>query len=569
MVRNQPNRAALAVLAGALLCACEQPPPEVAPAPPVAADWLIEIGAEAGLDFRHDSGLDSSFFMPQIMGSGGALFDYDLDGDLDVFLVDSGRRGSGAPGALFRREADGQYGEVTARAGLTDPGYGMGATVGDYDNDGDLDLFVTRYGRNSLYRNAGDGSFEDVSEAAGIGDDAWSTSASFFDYDLDGFLDLYVANYLTYDPARSCADQSGRTEYCGPQAFPGAADFLYHNLGDGRFAEVAREAGTHSTAGKGLGVVTGDFDDDGDQDVYVANDGVANQLWINLGTGRFEDRAYAFGVAVNGFGQPEAGMGIALGDADGDLSLDLFVTHHDRETNTLYGGTAAGVFQDATAVSGLGPDSLPWTGFGTGFLDLENDGDLDLIVVNGRVRRAAGVPTPSDALLAAYAEPNALALNIGSGRFADHCAAARAFCGAREVSRALMLGDVDADGDLDALVTNSNGPVRLYRNDAPDPGHWLVVRALDARQRRDAVGSRVYVLADETWRVRPVTHAMGYLSATEATVHFGLGRSARAGAIVVRWPDGAHERFPATAADRRLTVTRGEGVPASPPGRSQ
>ncbi len=551
----------LPVLGGAGLTGCgdaTEQPETTEPAKP-AVDWLNDVTAGVGISLQQKADPEGTFFMPRIMGSGGALFDFDNDGDLDVYLVTYG------PNALFRQEADGTFAEVAAEVGVADNGYGMGAAIGDVDNDGDLDLFVSNFGANRLYRNDGNGGFSDITEAAGISDDAWSTSAAFFDFDRDGYLDLYVANYLEYDPQKRCVDQSGRAEFCGPQAFPGTADFLYRNNGGSSFVDVASEAGTSSTEGKGLGVVVADFDRDGWQDVLVANDGVNNQLWMNTGAGTFEEQGVAMGVAVNGFGKPEASMGIALGDADGDLRLDVYMTHLDRETNTLYTALGMDGFTDATPPSGLGPASLPWTGFGAAFGDLENDGDLDLLVVNGRVRRPRGVDAGAGGELAAYAEPNALSLNLGDGRFADGCESAGGFCSALEVGRGLMLGDVDRDGGLDVLITNCHGPARLYRNETPGAGQWLAIRAIDSRYSRDAIGSLIYVSVGGRWSVRPVTHAYSYLSSSDATAHFGLGEAARADKIVVRWADGLVEAFPGASGGQVLRVERGTGASAPEP----
>jgi len=571
------------------------------PGPEVGADpWFEEVTAEVGLDFVHDAGLDGTFFMPEILGPGGALFDADGDGLLDLFLVDGGAHGEaaaahGAAGVdrLYRQLpsgtfADVTFADVTATAGVggDGEGFGMGAAVGDVDNDGDLDLYVTRYGPDLFYRNLGGGTFAEVTAEAGLGGDGWSTSAGFFDYDGDGFLDLYVTRYVDYRPGRRCATLSGQPEYCGPDAFRGLPDLLYRNLGDGTFADVTAESGVGRVAGRGLGVVLEDLDGDGRSDVFVANDGEENQLWINLGDGRFEDRALVLGVAVNLLGRAEASMGVAAGDVDADGDLDLFVTHLDQETNTLYLG-AGGGYEDRVAGSGLGSPSLPCTGFGTGLFDADLDGDLDLVVANGKVRLeagaeqrvasaglpAAGEPAPDDGALdrsamverlGAYAEPNQLFENLGEGRFADRSARETALVGRREISRGALLGDLDRDGDLDLLVTQASAPARLYRNVAPRQGRWLAVRALLPELSRDAVGARVWVEAGGRRWLRPVTHTSGYLTATDAAVHFGVGDVERVERVVVRWPgDGSgqvvEEVFGPFDVDGEVVVRRGEG----------
>ena len=349
-----------------------------------------DISAASGLTFVHDAGIDGTFFMPEIIGAGVALFDYDSDGDLDIYLVDGGPHDrterSETMNRLFSQEAGGRFVDRTAESGLGDTGYGMGTALGDIDNDGDLDLFVSNYGADVLYRNDGGGRFSDITAASGISGDDWSTSACFLDYDNDGWLDLYVAGYVHDRPAKACTDSAGRKEYCGPMTYRGVPDKLWRNEGDGRFANVAESSGIARGAGKGLGVVSADFNGDGRVDIFVANDGEANNLWINQGAGQFEDQALMMGVAYNSFGKPEASMGVALGDLNADGRLDLYVTHLVRETNTLYTGADSGM-QDSTGLTGSGAESMPYTGFGTAFLDADNDGDLDLAVANGRVTR--------------------------------------------------------------------------------------------------------------------------------------------------------------------------------------
>ena len=556
---------------------------EVKARPAAAAAWFTDVTRQVGIGFRHSAGRGDRYLTPEIMGSGAALADLDGDGRLDVYLVGGDAGDGSATDRLFLQRADGTFVDATAGSGLGDPGFGMGVAVGDVDGDGDPDLLVTRFGPDRLYLNQGGGRFRAAPAAAapGLADPVWSTSACFLDADGDGALDLYVATYLDFAPPRQCSDAAGNPEFCGPEAFRGVPDRLYRGGGDGTFTD-ASAALADRPSNKGLGVACSDLDGDGRTDVYVANDGEANQLWINLGDGRFEDRGPLLGAAVNGFGRPEAGMGVAVGDLDGDGGLDLFVTHLDRETNTFYAALAGGGFEDRTAVSGLGPPGLPYTGFGIALFDAELDGDLDLAVVDGRVRRGAspaeraerrrarapdspaapGATVDGDvpALLADYAEPNLLFLNRGDGRFAPAPAEAGPLAHRVEVSRALLAGDVDADGDLDLLVTQAGGPARLYRNDAPRRGHWLEVRAVLA-SGRDALGARVALRAGGRTRVRPVVSSAGYLSAVEPVVHFGLGAAARYDDLLVVWPDGVRERFPGGAADRSRTVRRGEGSP--------
>jgi hypothetical protein len=518
-----------------------------------------DISDAANLSFVHDAGVDGSYLMPEIIGSGVALFDHDGDGDLDVYLVDGGAE-SERENRLFSQETDGRFVERTAESGLGDSGYGMGAALGDIDNDGDLDLFVSNYGPDTLYRNDGDGRFSNVSATSGIRGDQWSTSACFLDYDSDGLLDLYVAGYVHNRPARDCTDSAGRKEYCGPMTYRGVADALWRNEGDGRFSDASEGSGIAIGAGKGLGVVSADFNADGNADIFVANDGEANNLWINNGAGQFEDQALMMGVAYNSFGKPEASMGIALGDLNADRRLDLYVTHLVRETNTLYTGADGGM-QDSTGLTGSGAESMPFTGFGTAFLDADNDGDLDLAVANGRVTRndsgAAG------SLDDAYGEPNLLYLNEGDGRLQNGCAGAGDFCKKSHVSRGLVTGDIDGDGDLDIVVSNGHGPARLLRNDLAHEYNWLMIRAVDPVLGRDAIGAIVEVTAGDMRMIRPVTHCYSYLTSSEATTHFGLGTTDRADQIHVTWPDGTIEAFRGVDANRTVTLERGAGEPTT------
>ena len=530
--------------------------------------WFTEITDEVGLRFSHETGGRGDLWLPEITGgAGAALFDYDNDGDLDIYLTNAH---TGLPdrltsrtltNRLYRQEQSGHFVDVTQASGLGDGGYGMGVAVGDIDNDGRPDVFVTNLGPDRLYRNRRDGTFEDITVAAGIDVDGWSTSASFLDYDRDGFLDLYVTRYVKHHFRRHCTDQAGRREYCSPRAFVPNHDVLLHNNGDGTFTDVSPAAGIASVAAAGLGVVCADLDDDGWMDIYVANDAYANNLWINRHDGTFRDDAMIFGVAYNLEGQPEAGMGVLAADLDNDLDLDLFVTHLVQETNTHYRnfGAATGFF-DVTGESGLAVSSMIYTGFGTVTLDIELDGDLDLVVVNGRVKQGplqpeADLRPPWDR----YAEPNLLYLNDGSGKFSLSEELAGPLCSRIEITRGLAVGDIDADGDLDVLVAHAQGQARLYRNDAPRRGHWLMVRAVDPALRRDAIGAKITVVCGERSFLRTISRGFSYLSSNDPVVHFGLGSADRADWIDVRWPDGLQERFPATPADRRIELFRGNG----------
>ncbi len=547
----------LFAVTGLTLCCRQSPRAEVddstagvrVPSPPAI---FAEVTDEVGLRFTTRSGAQGGYHMPEVMGGGGAVFDYDGDGDLDVYLIAGGERVpiDGSPlesfNRLFRHEADGSFSDVTASSGLTGHGYGMGCAVGDIDNDHDLDLYVTNWGPDALYRNEGTGRFTDISASSGALGPAWSASAAFLDYDRDGRLDLYVTRYVEFDPERECADESGRREYCGPTAFPGVSDLLYHNAGDGRFEDVSRAAGITTVEDAGLGVVTADFDDDGWLDVYVANDADPNNLWINQRDGTFVDDAVVLGAAYNLHGLAEAGMGVVTGDADDDGDLDLFVTHLIRETNTLYRNQGVAGFEDATAAVGLGSASLDFTGFGTAFLDYDNDGDLDLAAVNGGVKRRPRplLPVPG-AFWNDYAEPNLLWENR-DGRFVDACAEAGPFCSVLEVSRSLIAADFEEDGGIDLLVTSLDAPTRIYRNQRPGDD-WIEIRAEQRDLEREAHGSRITCDSGGRRRVRHLLPGGGYLSASHSRARFGLGGAGDA-VCEIRWPDGTRERLPAVEA---------------------
>jgi hypothetical protein len=560
----------VAFLAMALLgagCGTRVSPPKPPTADPV---WFKDVTDECGLHFVHDAGPFGRYFLPQVIGSGAALFDYDNDGRLDIYLLQNAGPDSPARNRLFHQGADGRFTDVSTGSGLDIAGYNMGVAVGDVNNDGFPDVLVTQYGGIKLFLNNGNGTFQDVTRAAGLEDLLWGTSAAFLDYDRDGLLDLVVVHYVDYDPSRHCTSQGGRRDFCSPQGFLGSVTKLYHNRGPDtgaavRFEDVTLAAGLGKTPGPGLGVTCLDFDGDGWPDIFVTNDAQANHLWINRHDGTFTEEALGRGLALNGQGQAPGNMGIAVGDGDGDGLLDLFVTHLTEENHTLWRQGPRGVFRDQTAAAGLARPRWHGTGFGTVFADMDHDGFPDLALVNGRVALprtdSNSVPkVPWDP----YAERNQLFVNNGKGGFQDISSADQPFCRVANVGRGLAWADLDGDGAIDLLVTAIAAPARLYRNVAPKRGHWLLVQTRLPALRRDAYGAEVTVEAGGRRWVGWVNPGSSYLCSNDARVHFGLGAAANVDAIRVQWPDGTREMFPGGAADRLVLLQQGEGSPAVP-----
>jgi hypothetical protein len=575
---------ACALLAGACGGGGEDAPaadaaPAAAPAStpgasPSTAPLLVDAAADLGVRFTHDAGAGGELQFPEMMGGGVAVFDADGDGDLDLYFVsgaaDLGRGAApgGAVNRLYLQGPEGRFEDATDGSGLGDPGYGTGVAIGDVDNDGHQDVFVANFGPDRLFRGLGGGRFEDVTGAAGIAatgveDDDWSTSAAFCDFDRDGWLDLYVVRYVVFDPTVKCTDKAGRREYCGPDSFADRTDVLLINRGDGTFADVTAAAGIGAVTGAGLGLVCEDVDDDGWVDVYVANDGDPNQLWMNQGAAgggvRFLDDALIMGTSVNSAGLEEAGMGVVAADFDNDGDFDLFLTHLRDETNTFYRNLGPGAgFQDHTTQVGLAVASTPYTGFGTAPMDLDLDGDLDLVIANGRVKRGDPLTDALPAPWNLYAEPNLVYGNDG-GSFRLLDGEVAAFTAPIEIGRGLATGDLDADGDLDLVLNNLGGPARIYRGEPP-PRHWLLVDAFDPRLGRRALGTRVTVVSGHGRQLRTVQGAMSYLSSSDPRAHFGLGAAGSPVSLEVRWPDGLEETFAGIAVDQAVVLKRGEGT---------
>ena len=489
---------------------------------------------------------------------------------------------------MYRQEAGGNFVDVTAESGLVNSGYGMGVAVGDVNNDGYPDLYVTNYHDDQLYLNLGDGRFQNVTVESGIDNPRWGTSACFVDYDRDGDLDLFVTNYVDYYPEKSCYSRRGQQDFCSPIAFPKTVDRLFRNVtGEAteqdptprfssgvrrpRFENVTISSGIAAAAGPGLGVLAADFNEDGWPDFYVANDQDANFLWLNQQDGTFVESALLAGAAYDAQGRPQASMGIAYGDVNQDGRFDLFLTHLQGETNAMYLLDEAHGFADTSLISGLGRPSLSMTGFGTAFADIDHDGDLDLLVTNGRIAlpattqqqdlaENAPVQHAVDPFWQQFAEYNQIYLNDGSGHFEEFRSTTDDFLAACDVSRGLATGDIDNDGDLDFVVSNTGGATRIYRNDAAKNGNGLVVRAVETRDGgRDALGAIVKVHSGGRVWSRLVTTSSSYLSAGDPRVYFGLGAQAAYDRIEVHWPDGSREQFSGGATNTSITLEHGQG----------
>lgn len=519
---------------------------------------FADVTAAAGIHFKHTSGLSGRKYGVEALGSGAAFFDYNGDGHMDLYVVNGadllGHISPQPPrNALYRNRADGRF--VETAAGVADMGYGMGCSVGDYDNDGDVDLFVANFGTNVLYRNEG-GRFTDVTAAAiPDSDRSWSTGSAFADYDLDGDLDLYVANYLDYQFETDPLDENGRLKkdrrHYAPTEYPGQRDFLYRNEGEGRFVDVTEEAGLFSLKGRELGVVFFDWDGDGDPDLFQANDATPNFLYRNEGNGSFSEIGLAAGAAYNEAGKPEGGMGTDVADTDGDGHLEIVVTNFQWESNTLYQGKGDGLLRDLSTASGLGAPSFDRLAFGVNFFDFDRDGDPDLYVANGHIDDNIAAFDPQ----VSHGQRDQLFLNDGQGRFAEISAQAGPFFQRTMVGRGAATADYDNDGDGDLFVVNSNQPAVLLRNDTASANHWLALRLVGTRSNRDGLGSRVTVRTGNRKQTQQTRSSFSYLSQSDPRLFFGLGAYDRADRIDIAWPSGIRQQLKDVEADQILDIS--------------
>jgi enediyne biosynthesis protein E4 len=579
-------------------CTPAEPPSPAREQGPATGEWFTDRAEESGLRFVHFNGMSGHFYQPEIMAPGVALFDYDNDGDLDVFLVQGRMLGSGTPllplpasesptDRLFRNDLsvrdDGTrtmtFTDVTERSGIRLSGYGMGVAAGDIDNDGHTDLFFTGFGRSQMFRNNGNGTFSDVSKPSGTADSgAWSVPAAFVDVDRDGWLDLFVGNYLNYSLEADvpCFGVSGLRDYCRPSAYRPLPSRLYRNNGAGRFSDVTIQAGLAREYGPALGVSTADFDGDGWVDLFVANDEQENQLWINQRDGTFVNKALLAGAALGAFGERKANMGVDAGDFDNDGDEDLFITELVGQGSTLYVNDGKGLFEEQSATSGVRGPSLPFTGFGAAWIDIDNDSWLDVVAVNGHVNRDV-VAAPPDKDPFPLGQRSLVLRNVG-GRFEDATARAGKALERVEVGRGAAFGDVDNDGDVDVLVGNGAGPVRLLVNDVGSRQHWVGLR-LVGRNGRDMAGARVGITLEDgrvLWRRARADGS--YASANDPRVLVGLGRSIEVVRVHVVWPSAGgtqpggqrgsgsgqerHEEvWRGLPLDRYTTLTQGSGSP--------
>jgi len=540
----------------------------VAAATPDGRVVFTDVTAASGITFKHLSAPEKRYIVESMSG-GAALFDFDGDGRQDIYLVNSltvatAANPAAARSELWRNHGDGRFSDVSEKAGVAFPGWGMGVCTGDFDNDGWEDLYVTCFGPNRLYRNNGDGTFTDVAPKAGVADQRWSTGAAFGDYNNDGRLDLFVANYIDF--RLDNLPEFGKGKYCqfkgigvqcGPRGLPGAGDALYLNRGDGTFAEVSKRAGVSDPEGRyGMGVAWCDFDEDGRIDLYVANDQGPNYLYRNNGDGTFTDVGLASGTALSEDGAEQASMGVAIGDYDHRGRWSIFVTNFADEYNAFYRHEKDFVFSDVSHATRTASVSLPFVGWGVGFLDHDNDGWLDLMVVNGHVYPQLATAKPP----AAYAQRKLFYRNNRDGTFTEVAQEVGAAMSEPAASRGAAFGDIDNDGDVDVVINNLDGAPNVLRNDGGNRNNFLVVDLVGSKSNRSAFGARVKVVSGDLVQRAERRSSGSYLSQNDTRLHFGLEKRTTVDSVEVRWPNGTVEKFTGIPANTSISIREGDGL---------
>jgi hypothetical protein len=533
---------------------------------------FVDVSHQLGINFQYQSSHTSRKYLLETMGAGVALFDYDNDGRLDIFLVNGAPLADPTPkgsnprktgpqywNRLYHQKVDGTFEDVTEKAGLEGEGYGMGVAVGDYDNDGFEDLYVTAYGGNKLYHNNGNGTFSDVTQKAGVAGGGWSSSAAWVDLDGDGYLDLVVLRYLDWDfDDVWCGEhKEGYRAYCHPDLFKPIAPLVYHNNRDGTFTEVAEKVGLSKPA-KGLGLAIADYDRDGHIDLFIANDSMVEFLYHNKGNGTFEDLGLVSEVAVDIDGRTYAGMGVDFADYNNDGWPDLVVTDLANQRYALYQNSGDGSFNYVSLAAGLGQMTLTHSGWGVRFFDYDNDGWKDLLIAQGHDLDTIELNFPN----LRYREPILLARNTGRG-FVDVSAQSGGVFAQPWVARGMAIGDLDNDGRVDAVITTNDGPVHVLHNETSTSNHWLLLKLVGHTSNRDAIGAEVRLVTAQGSQYATVSTASSYLSASDKRVHFGLGKEASAQRIEVRWPSGIHQTIKDVRADQILQIDEPAGSPSS------